>query len=168
MFRKVLRASSKFNILSILFKAGIFNKTLTWCCRSLRSFPTIRWVYIFYHRFHSYIKEWICDWNVRVTGNIHAEPRYVIYAPASGLALELTLDNSSGLSSHSQDKKEEAAVLSGTCMLLRWGTDTYQKHLVRIFPGDRTPARVCIVVLHTSSAAGVISTAQDKTQTNRA
>lgn len=41
-------------------------------------------------------------------------------------------------------------------------SDTYQKHSVRVFPGDRTPARVGIIVRHTSSAAGVISTAEDK------
>lgn len=44
---------------------------------------------------------------------------------------------------------------------------TYQEHPVRIFPGDDSPARVCIVVLHAPSAAGVVSTAGDKAQDKR-
>lgn len=44
------------------------------------------------------------------------------------------------------------------------GVVTYQKYPVRVFPRDRAPARVRVVVLHTSSAAGVISTAQTEAE----
>lgn len=43
---------------------------------------------------------------------------------------------------------------------------TYQKHPVGTCPGQSSPTRVCIVVFDTSSAAGVVSAAQDQ-QTNR-
>lgn len=43
---------------------------------------------------------------------------------------------------------------------------TYQKHPVGTCPGESSPTRVCIVVFDTSSAAGVVSAAQDQ-QTER-
>lgn len=48
------------------------------------------------------------------------------------------------------------------------GIDTYQKHPVSIFPRDGSPARIRVVVLDASSAAGVIPAEQNKTQTNKA
>lgn len=40
---------------------------------------------------------------------------------------------------------------------------THQKHPVGVRPGHGAPARVGVVVLHTSGAAGVVPTAREQT-----